>query len=379
LTALAIDTCLTQIEQALQTTILVGLGKRITVATNAAIQGLDSESMKHGKLAYSTAGGYVWRFNRYSTAAAASTVLVPTDAPTAGRWERTTSTSATGYLTAVELYEGEAGAQDILTRFKQQKPCVVINWLGNEWTPRSLVPGALFAYRPRFALWAVSGNLRGEGQAITGSQVTSEATRDPGANRIIGDLRELLAGSDLDQDGVQYVYLGRESRVVSSNAPNMHDRLMVYSIEIEVRASVHHPDTDLVTLDTSGGFRAQYNLMNTDLDLTFDDDNYVTSGMTVPIGAGLTKTIAAGTMYFDGESLSVASASKTFTASKWTWRDVNENGVYTYTETEIGAEAPTLDDDLIRIGVTETDAAGVAFDRVLAAAEIPVWSVNQIG
>ena len=269
--ALDTATALTQIEQALLSTIRGALLRPLVAANVAALQALASAARRHGEQAFTTATTQRWEFDRFSSLPASSTVLVPTDAPTAGRWRLLVSTSSAGYARAVELFEGQATAEAILERFGAVKPAIVIVYDGEANNPISTTPGALYDYRPSFLLWCLSSHLRGEHQTAVGSAITAEAAADPGVNRILGDLKALMAGNRLGPlTGVKYVEIGNGARVYTSQG----DRLMVYQLKIEVRAVCHNVDTDLVTLDDPGGFYVQRQLADIADDGTVTLTNY---------------------------------------------------------------------------------------------------------
>lgn len=363
---LLITTANTQIEEALQSTILLALGKRITVATNTALKALASAALWEDQLVYSTAAGYTFRFNRYSTTADnGTTVLAPTDAPTAGRWARTASTSSSGYLRDVALYEGEVSEDEIVKQLFGKVPSVLIVWVDDTYAPKSQVPGALYSYTARYEVWGISRNLRREQQAKTGSQIASESTKDPGAYRILGDLRSALAGSDLDQDGVDYVEILSASRVLASK---VKDRQFIYKLDVEVRASIHNPESDLVALADPRAFDVYRQLADLHGDEEYDADNYIVSGISIAtIAAGLTQSIASGSAIVDGDTETYAGQSKLFTASKDTYRDLKSDGTLRFTAVDNNADEPTVADGELRIGVTITDSTDVIEDRILAA------------
>src|SRR3990167_4915652 len=213
---LLVATHLTQIEEALQQEILLAYGRRLTVANLTALRALESAPRNHNELAYCTSPALTYKFNRFlTTADNGTTVIAPTDAPTAGRWQRTASAVSTGYLRAVELYSGESTGEEIVKRLAGARPGVVIVFDGETLAPKSGMAGTLYASEMDFNLWCVSSNFRGEYQATIGSAVSAEAsaTADPGANRIVGDLMKQLAGSTLsDQEGVKYIEVARAPR-----------------------------------------------------------------------------------------------------------------------------------------------------------------------
>lgn len=373
---LLITTCNTQVEEALQTTILLALGKRLTVATNTALKALASNARAEDELAYNTAAGYVYRFNRYATTADnATTVLTPTDAPTVGRWLRTASTSSSGYVNEVALYEGVPEESRILETLTGRVPSVLIVWVGDDYEPRSQIPGALYRARMSYQIWCCSRNLRPERQGRTGSQISAESTLDPGVNKILGDLRSALAGDDLDQDGVDWVEIQSAERILASK---IRERCYIYRLDIEVRATIHNPESDLVTLDDPRSIDVQYQLGDLHGEDEHDPDNYRVSGITVPVASGLTQSIASGTAYIDGTLVTYAGQSKAFTASKATYRDLSSAGTLTFVEAALDSEEPDVTSGALRIGVTLTSASAVTDDRILAPSLENLGSPDRI-
>lgn len=256
--ALTLANCLSTVELALQYHLLVNLGKCVTVADAAALTAIPSASVLDGARVFVTANGYRYIFARYSSATASGTsVYVPDDAPTRGRWAVTTSESATGYLRNVELYDGSVDAEEFMRRFRGARPGVMVMYDGDEFTNPSVIAGALYRNDYKFRIYCVSSNFRAEHQAATGSGLTgatidAEQTADPGVNAITGAVAAKLAGSTLDgTEGIRYVEIGDRRRDVSINGATMNDRLLVYSLGITVYASVHNMETDGLTLDLS--------------------------------------------------------------------------------------------------------------------------------
>jgi hypothetical protein len=365
---LSILTANSQVEVALQTTIALGIQKRLTLATTAALEALASAARTHLELAYTTATAQVWQFNRFSQAAASASVLVPDDAPTAGRWLLTSSTSSSGYLNAVTIYDGEPDEESVYEWLFGQVPNVVIVWDGDDYEPKSGgSPGALYRTPMRFSIWAISRNLRGQQQGITGSQIASEAAADPGVNRILGDLRRYLAGSDLNQDGVNYCEIVSADRVLSSKTKN---RGHVYRLSVKVYATIHNtvaddadnPATDLDRVDTE----LQWAQATGADESEFADGNYLSSGGGLSSSTGLAATYASGVYVIDGTEVAFGSDTETLTASKVTFRYVDDVGAITYVTHADDGTVPETPADTYLIGATTTDATGVAIDRLLA-------------
>ena len=93
----------------------------------------------------------------------------------------------------------------------------------------------------------------------------------------------------------------------------------------------------------------------------------VYDGFTVASGGSLTQDIAPGTAYPRGYRIKKASATtKSFTASKWTYVDLDINGDFQYTEVAIGAGTPAIATNSIRLALVSTDSTTVPLVTDLA-------------
>lgn len=378
---LSILTANTQVEQALQTTIALGIQKRLVVASVAVLKAIPSAGVSHQALAYTTATTQVWQFDRFSSAAASSAVLVPDDTPTTGRWLLTTSTSSSGYLGIVTLYDGESDEETVLEWLFGKVPNVVIVWDGDDYIPKSGgSPGALYRVPMRFSIWAISRNLRGQQQGITGSQIASEATQDPGVNRIVGDLRRYLAGSDLNQTGVDYCEIVSADRVLSSKTKN---RGHVYRLSVVVYATIHNtvaddadnPATALDRIDTTwqwaqgiGGDGAEY------------PDSYLTSGGAITSSPNfLDVTYAAGTAVIGGEEVTFGEGEGTAPDTGALFRFVGPDGEWSFVSQDAAEPVPAAPvDGALLIGYTLTQYSGVIQDVIAAPFLLDSGITDQI-
>jgi hypothetical protein len=382
--ALLITTALTQVEQALRDAILLGYGRRLTpaAADTTALKAMASNARSYNDLRYVTSKGYVYEWSPYSTATDdGDAVLKPTDNPTAGRWLKTASTATTGYLRAVELYEGESDAVAILSRLSGVKPAVVIVFDGADHVPKSQIAGALYDWRPGFNLWCVSSNLRPQHQTAVGSDLSAEAAADPGTNRLVGDLKKLLAGNSLGLTGVRWVEIGREERAYT----NLGDRLMVYTLRVKVLGTIENPDdpADLTSITSMEVQRGIVDL-NEQASVTKSTDpldaaalplltGVADGAIHVPVGASLTQTITAGRASIAGTVVNYTGAAHTFAASVDTYRDLSTAGALTFVAVAHGNDEPAVTANCLRIGCTVTDASGVTSDRYICA------TVNTFG
>ena len=100
-------------------------------------------------------------------------------------------------------------------------------------------------------------------------------------------------------------------------------------------------------------------------------NNFVASGLIPPTSASLTSTTSGGTAYINGYHVTKDDTSHTYTASKWTYIDLSQSGVYTYVETVHGAAEPSVTTNSMRMARVSTDGTTVLSirdDRVLSIA-----------
>ena len=87
---------------------------------------------------------------------------------------------------------------------------------------------------------------------------------------------------------------------------------------------------------------------------------FVYTGLLPVTSGSLSTTISAGTAYPKGYRINKASSTnKTFTASKWTYVDLDINGDFQYTEVAIDASAPSVASNSIRLARVSSDSSTV--------------------
>jgi hypothetical protein len=373
---LDIRTCITQVTQALVETIDLGYRYRYPeVADLNALRTLpttdDTRGTPDRALRFVVDQGVCYRFLLYSVQPHnPPSVVQPVDRPNNGRWVRTHSTVTlgpayfrplhrvrTGYARAIQRYQGEDAKA--LERIYAQRPAFLVEWKEDTYLVKSTVQGGIYEVNLQFSIHAMSQNLRPEQEALEGSQVASE--KDPGLDRMIGDIRYLLAGSNLGLGpGIKYCDIQGNAQIMEQD---LQQRIFTAEIPVLVRASVHREDEDLVPIEEVW---VQEQIANTQGPAVFDKNNYVHKGYRIDWGGGFVATPAAGSAFVNGQLVASAPGAHTFTPNKDTYRDLGTDGILRYTEVNINDPIPTQDPNTLRIGLTRTDGSGISYDTLLA-------------
>lgn len=389
MTDLLIGSSIAQIEDALEREISFALKRRLPpAATPAALRNLASYSTgsplrRDLDLVFVTSLGRLFYWSQVSIAADdGTTVIKPADATT-GRWIRAessllyigvpTTTITDGILADVVLHIGDFDEQVLKSRIFGKAPCVAIHFDEETTKALSQIPGALYDYRVKFEIWSVSRNFRDRNEANTGSSLPGEFAQDPGVMRIHGAVKQFLAGSNLGIDSITHTEVLRGSLERSDLAERVH----VMALEIEVRGSLHNADAPSELVELSR-IDAQRYISQVPAGEDLQLDNCVTAGLTVPLGLGLAKVVAAGTATIDDAPVAAIATAHTFSASATTYRDLSPLGAWTFVEVPNGEEVPETAAGSLRVGVTVTDAAGVAADELLCSVFVPSEDPDQI-
>lgn len=163
----------------------------------------------------------------------------------------------------------------------------------------------------------------------------------------------------------------------------------VHSAPISVDAFVSPDDVSLTSLETfrstvvdginsmAGDRIVDDSITTAKLDDNANPENrwneafndWVYEGLLPPTSASLTSTTTTGTAYINGVRVNKSATSNTYTANKWTYVDLSDNGTYTYVETTIGDSEPSVTASSIRLARVSSDATTintVRDDRVLS-------------
>lgn len=263
-----------------------------------------------------------------------------------------------GFAETVRIWEGEYDAEAIAELFAK-KPIFVVVPSGSSREARSLIPGTYYLEKYRFRVWAVSQSLRkgpagllGLGYALDGG--------DPGLNFMIGCIKRALAGSTLGLLGVASCEIGDEEVV----AHDLANRVFVNALDVVVTATLHLPDDDLVPLSQATiETRLSARSAQPELDLR----NYVATGCHPNRTGPLLATIRGGVAYIDGVMVQAIPQRLTFPPSSDVYRDLLPSGAFVVQAVPTASAPPAIPATAMRVGRTQTDAAGITDDLFLCS------------
>lgn len=111
-------------------------------------------------------------------------------------------------------------------------------------------------------------------------------------------------------------------------------------------------------------------------DEAFND--FVFTGLTIPVSASLSSTSTAGTAYVNGTRVVKAATANTYTASRWDFVDVSDNGTFTHNIVVIGAADPAVTANSIRLARVSTDSTTVLAVNDLRVTAIALSNTSLI-
>lgn len=386
---LDVRTAQDELENLVRDAVLLALGRRLAAVGSVAelrgvpTMGASGSARTDDDLICVVSGGAVvtaFRWSSLSTSADDdATVIVPSDAGNRGRWVAYTSQievsltpgAQTQYLHQVQsgplarviLLDKDMSKDDIAELLQGAVPAVAIEPNDDEPADMTLNVGERWDTSFTFTVYVIAENLRGRRQAAQGSLVTGETSW--GANAVDGLLQALLAGTQLTvvEDGIRSVQVGRGNNWVS----DLGQRRVIRSRVFTVRATVcNTPGAGDSATFTDAETQPQMAAPDSAADL-FDPENYLFSGMSVAVGAGLSQAVSAGSAVVAGATVAYAGGPYNFEAWADTYRDLASNGTMTFTAVPNGSPAPALASGSLRVGVTETDGDSVVSDVTLAA------------
>ena len=383
---MSVESLIGDCEAALVRLISLGLSWRYPAKANlTTLAAMDVVVLTDGALCYVTSEGAVYEWLAYSTTAPSSPNVIAANSPPTGksngRWHKVVTdwtygaggtnlgAKATGYLKAVAAYSTDDGPDTAIEMVFGKTPSVLVQFTRDTPKSDSGLRGSFYKTELAFQLLIITANLRGRATATQGppTQLTDEASTDPGAYQIIGGLRRLLCGVSgvFGVTGVERVEIGPSSLAFE----DYERRLFVWTMGVTIRASFQIEDEDL----EDAAIRLQPALTENWPALTWDKDNYISrgGGLDEGAGAGLSRTIDETIAKVGSTAVSAAAQLVTFTAERDTYRDLSPAGVWTFTAVAVGASQPPLVSGRLRVAVTRTDASGIVGDMALCSFSIP--------
>lgn len=364
---------LVESERLLWELLSLALQKRDTpAATLAALAAYSSPPDR--SLVYVAAENRVYRYAKDSQQVADGlNVVSPASLPSAGRWLRITSpltfgpnnnaplqSRTSGFCNFVEVYQGDDGFEQMIERGYGKPPFLMIELVGAEPEPLSLNPGAVYREKVEFTVHCFSQCKRAPWAAAWGSPYPPEAAGDPGVLSLMSLVRYLCAGVRSGIDGVQRIEIGR----AAVEYEDLDDRFFAGAVQVFVHVSYEIPDEDLgrpIELEAqplepvapAAGAQA------------FDRNNYVSAGLFVEPGPGLSRTVPAGQAVIAGVVVVAPGGPVTLPPDSDVYRDLLPDGSLVYTAVAYDQPA-ALPAGALRIAVSRTSASDIESDTWLA-------------
>lgn len=210
--------------------------------------------------------GDVWAWYRYLIADESDTVTRPHDVPAdcPGRWVKQllpigADCGSVRYLAHVDYLSTRVGTKQLWTRCRGKTPALFISWVGDEveeWGQTKAQHRVVLNYQLR----VISANWHGGVQARFESPLEIERRSDPGAHRIIGDIRRVLTmGYQLQNTdgrtpparpwrkclGIETIKLGGSREIAQFDA----ERWTVFETTVRVIGYVETSNTPCEILD----------------------------------------------------------------------------------------------------------------------------------
>ena len=163
-TALTFRNARVLIETAIRDELLLAYGRRLSIANADALAALRSAPLGDDDLCFVSAAQRAFRFRRTdSTVPDGENVVAPSDllAGAPGRWVKTDSSVAAGYLERCELFNEDVDEETINERLYGKKPSLLLSFDGAKHRPVSNRAGALYWYIASYRLLVISTNMRG--------------------------------------------------------------------------------------------------------------------------------------------------------------------------------------------------------------------------
>lgn len=384
--ALTIANHLTVIEKALHRALRLAFRKRLeATAADLTVLASTSYPVYDGVLIFVTSENQIFEWSAASTATpdGVDVVAMPVSAQrpdnSSGRWLRVVSpltygpdanaklqNRTAGYCNAVELYEGNATAEDQIERVFAKTPAMLLKWERDAPKRADQRPGRVYWNYLTFTLFIGASNYRNAPAAQVG-----DAFGKIGVMDMVGDARYFLAGMDNLDPEVDYVEIGP----AEIEAEDLKERVFIATLEVTVKVSFNILDLDLVAFSA----RVQPKLTNQGpTEQSFDRLNFVGKGYRLAVGPGFTRSYVLGLATVGGHAVATQPPDVTLGASKDTYRDLDADGAITYVSVDHGADAPPVTEGCLRIARTVTDDVGIVADDFLCSTSFSFGSAFNV-
>lgn len=365
---MAVETLIADAESALVSLIRFGIAKRYTAANVAALAAMQPSVLSDHALAYVTAAAKVYEWLQTSTATANGTTIVATTAsPSRGRWVVVNTpwtygaggvnlaSKQSGYLLTCDAYSDAGDADQLIDVTLANIPAVLVTFEGSSPSSLSNIPGTYYRDDLSFSVIVLTSNLGGGVTATQGSPIADDA---PGAYRVIGDLRRLIASNT--RSVASYIERAEIGEVRREFA-DLERRVECHSMKVTLHTSWSIEDEDLVDVAIKG----QPQLVGTHV--PFDPQNYIATGGLIEDGTGLSRILSAATGVIAGSVVASPSGAVVFAPDSDVYRDLDGTGAWHLTDVSAGSDAPTLVAGRLRVAFTRTSSTDVLADVQLCS------------
>lgn len=332
----------------------------------AALSAVENENLPDRALVYVVAEGVVYQLRKGNTSPVMPPDIVATLSSN-GRWVRQSSSLTLGLdfrkplhrirqgsVKAVEAFQGDM--DEFLQRLFAQRPAYGIELIEDDYQLRAQRQGSIYDCKWKLILHSTAFNLRHGTDALYGSEVEQDSgiNSERGIYRLMGDLRYLLAGSNLGLGlSIKFASIDGNGRLVENDLGQRYFRA---EIDLTVHGTVQRLDEDL-----QSPFSVHIERYDTSGPGVFDPANFVAQGCKIETQTGLSASPAPGVAYIDGQAVVPSTGLHAFAPNRDTWRDLLPTGQWVYQDVEQGMIAPAVANAL-RVGYTRTDASNIIGD-----------------
>lgn len=373
-------TAATQIERALVDRLsLAYQERRPPVASLAALRALETKYVAHRDLIYVEDAGVCYRWLDTANDPDNNLSVIRADDLDVGRWVRCEDQALyaprgyeyarplcqipTGYVRAVQLYEGEASLDRAMQQILEMRPAMLVRWTRTAREQRSLAP-ALYRTTYSFEVMCISYGARAGTDSMYGSDLPAEALDDPGLNQMLGDASDALVGaSDFAATGYWHITQGVDVVQPLEDVilqEHLAQRLFLGVTRLRLVAYLHRPDRDAYPLTVLGVTTQHAPRVIESL------DNVLLDGYHIWPAPSLVVQVQHGQAKVGGRLVASGPAPMALPANAEVYRDLRQDGTFLWQAVDVGATAPAQTAGTLRVGKTTTDGSGVVLDEMLA-------------